>query len=280
MRHLKLLRKGKGIVLWCLLAGVVLWSFFPILYLAATSFKPATEVFSYPPLAPSRFSVENYARLLKEWPGFWDSLVNSLLITTVATGLTIGLSVPAAYAVSRFRNRPMRLFTAFTIIIRMFPPIIISIPLFPFLRYLKLIDSRSVVIVLYTAFMVSLITLITRSLIDEVPLELEDAALIDGCSPVRVLIRIVLPLIGPSVAATAVITAVFCWNEFLFAFLFTATRSRTAPIMISEMLGSFLGVDWGVLFAATTIQLAPILLFTLLVQKYLVKGLTLGAVKG
>jgi multiple sugar transport system permease protein len=162
----------------------------------------------------------------------------------------------------------------------MFPPIIITIPLFPLLRSLRLIDSHTVLIVLYTAFMVSLITLIMRSFIDEVPPEIEEAALIDGCGRFSILVKIILPMTAPSLAASAVIIAVFTWNEFLFALIFTASKARTSPLMISEMLGSFLGVDWGVLFAATSLQLAPILFFTLKIQKHLVRGLTIGAVKG
>jgi multiple sugar transport system permease protein len=128
--------------------------------------------------------------------------------------------------------------------------------------------------------MVSLITLILNTFIDQIPIEVDEAAEIDGCSRITILLRIITPLLAPSFAATAVIIAIFTWNEFLFALVFTATKARTAPIMINEMLGSFLGVDWGALFGATTIQFIPILLFTLLIQKYLVKGLTFGAVKG
>lgn len=280
MKPKNLVRKGKKLILWLLLLLVVTWSFFPILYIAVTSLKPETEMFSYPPFMPSYVSLENYTRLLGKYHRFWDSLKNSMIITLLATTLTVAVSIPAAYAVSRYKNRKIAIFTIFTIIIRMLPPIVISIPLFPLLNTLGLIDTHIVIILLYSAFMVSLITLITRSFIDGVPKEIEEAARIDGCSRAQVLIKIVFPLIGPSIAATTVITAGFTWNEYLFAFLFTATKARTTPIIISEMLQPVMAVDWGVLFAATFIQLIPILVFTLVVQKYFVEGLTLGAVKG
>ena len=280
MRRTTLARKLSGLTAWLLLMAVVIWSFFPILYIVMTSFKPALDVLSYPPTLPLRWSVENYVRLFQDWPQFWKSLANSAIVTVCATGLTILLSLPAAYAVSRYKSRKLGLFTFFIILIRMFPPIIITIPLFPLLRSLRLIDSHAVLIVLYAAFMVSLITLIMRSFIDEVPAEIEEAALIDGCGRASILVRIILPLTATSLAASAVITAVFTWNEFLFALIFTASKARTSPLMISEMLGSFLGVDWGVLFAATSLQLTPILFFTLKIQKHLVRGLTIGAVKG
>ena len=273
-------RVAKGLSAWTLLLLVVIWSFFPILYIILTSFKPPAEVLSYPPTLPIHWSVENYTRLFEQWPQFWHSLVNSVIVTVASTLLTIVLSLPAAYAISRFKSRKLSLFTFFIILIRMFPPIVITIPLFPLLRSLRLVDSHAVLIVMYTTFMVSLITLIMRSFIDEVPPEIEEAALIDGCSRTSILVKIILPLTATSLAASAVLTAVFTWNEFLFALIFTSSKARTSPLMISEMLGSFLGVDWGVLFAAASLQLLPILIFTLAVQRHLVRGLTLGAVKG
>jgi len=123
-------------------------------------------------------------------------------------------------------------------------------------------------------------TLLMRAFIDQVPRELDEAALIDGAGRLTILRRVIAPLVAPGMLAIAVFVIVFAWNEFLFAFIFTSTNAKTAPLVISEMIGSFDGVDWGVLFAASTVQLLPILIFIIVAQKHLVTGLTTGATKG
>ena len=272
-------KKVRNFVDWVLLILSVIWGFFPILYIIIRSFTPPKNIFNYPPTILS-FSFENYQRLLNDWPQYWHSLNNSLIITLLATIFTLILSFPASYALSRYKGRELTLFAFFLIIIRLFPPIIITIPLFPILKTMNLGDSHVILIILYASFMVSLTILIIKSFIDQIPVELEEAAFIDGCNRFQAFIKIILPLLGPGLAATAIIVAIFSWNEFLFALLFTMTKARTAPVMLSEMIGSFLGADWGALFAATTIQFLPILIFTWLVQRYLVQGLTMGGIKG
>ncbi|MFN6998759.1 MAG: carbohydrate ABC transporter permease, partial [Elioraea tepidiphila] len=130
------------------------------------------------------------------------------------------------------------------------------------------------------AFFVSLGTWIMKAFVDQVPREFEEAAQVDGASLVQMLRHVIVPLVIPGMIAAAVFIFIFAWNEFLFAFVFTTTRARTAPLIISEMLGSVTGVDWGPVFAAATIQLVPVLLFVVLLQRHLVAGLTAGGVKG
>jgi multiple sugar transport system permease protein len=119
-----------------------------------------------------------------------------------------------------------------------------------------------------------------RTFIDQIPRELDEAALVDGASRLTILWRVIMPLSAQGMLAVAVFVIVFAWNEFLFAFIFTSTRAKTAPLFIAEMMGSLDAFDWGVLFAASTVQLLPIMLFVLLTQKHLVAGLTGGAIKG
>jgi len=119
-----------------------------------------------------------------------------------------------------------------------------------------------------------------RTFIDQIPQELDEAVLVDGGSYVTIFRRVIVPLCLQGMLTVAVLVTVFAWNEFLFAFVFTSSRAKTAPLVISEMIGSFDGVQWGVLFAASTVQLAPILLFVILAQKHLVAGLMSGAIKG
>ncbi|MBW8728723.1 MAG: carbohydrate ABC transporter permease, partial [Inquilinus limosus] len=164
--------------------------------------------------------------------------------------------------------------------VRLIPPIVVTLPLFPIVNLLGLNDTHLVLILLYTSFFVSLGTILMRTFIDQVPRELDEAATIDGAGRLTVLRRIVLPLAAPGMLAVAVFVVVFAWNEFLFAFIFTATRAKTAPFVLSEMISSVDGVDWGVLFAAATIQLLPVLAFVVAMNRFLVAGLTAGATKG
>jgi multiple sugar transport system permease protein len=152
--------------------------------------------------------------------------------------------------------------------------------LFPIVNWLRLNDTHVILIILYATFFVSLGTLLMRGFIDQIPRELDEAACVDGAGPLVILWRIIVPLATQGMLAVAVFVIVFAWNEFLFAFIFISTRAKTAPLVISEMIGSFDGVDWGVLFAASTVQLLPVLIFVLCMQRYLVSGLTAGAVKG
>jgi multiple sugar transport system permease protein len=168
----------------------------------------------------------------------------------------------------------------FLVAVRLLPPIVITLPLFPMVNWLRLNDTHLVLIVLYATFFVSLGTLLMRTFIDQIPRELDEAALVDGAGRLTILWRVVTPLSVQGILAVAVFVIVFAWNEFLFAFIFTSTRTKTAPVFIAEMMGSLDAFDWGVLFAASTVQLLPIMLFVLLMQKYLVAGLTGGAIKG
>ena len=168
----------------------------------------------------------------------------------------------------------------FLILVRLLPPIVITLPLFPIINWLRLNDTHLILIILYATFFVSLGTILMRTFIDQIPRELDEAALVDGADQFTILRRVILPLATQGMLAVAVFVIVFAWNEFLFAFIFTSTRAKTAPLFIAEMIGSFDGVDWGILFAAATVQLLPILIFVVLTQKYLVAGLTAGAIKG
>ena len=156
----------------------------------------------------------------------------------------------------------------------------ITLPLYPVVRALNLQDTHLVLILLYSTFFVSLSTWVMKAFIDEVPRELDESAKLDGANVLQLLWWIILPLSAHGIVASAVFVVVYAWKEFLFAFLFTTATARTAPAIISEMLGSVTGVAWGPLLAAATVQLVPLLVFVLLVQRFLVKGLTIGSTKG
>lgn len=261
-------------------ALVLAWSLGPIALIVLAAFTPEREIFSAARSTGWHFTLANFTGLWARWGEFFAGLWNSLLITAGATVLAVAASTLAGFGYSRWRS-PFLARSAFGLIaLRLLPPIVTTLPLFPIVNALKLNDTHVVLIVLYAAFFVSLGTLVMRTFIDQIPRELDEAAYVDGATPWQLVRRVILPLSGQGMVAVAIFVIVYAWNEFLFAFIFTAQRARTAPLVLSEMIGSLDGVEWGVLFAATTVQLLPVLLFVVLCQRQLIAGLTAGATKG
>lgn len=258
----------------------VVWSALPILMVVSSSFKSHLDIFAVPPRLWFSPTLENYRELFASWPEFGEGLINSLIVTVGATLLTATVSLLAGYAYSRFHSRLLTASAFFMILVRMLPPIVVTIPLFPVFNQLQLNDTHAILIALYAAFFVSLSTWILKAFIDQIPMELEEAAEIEGATVFQRLTKIVVPLSVHGMVAACVFVVVFAWNEYLFALVFTSNNAKTAPLVLAEISGSLEGVQWGVLFAAATLQLAPVLLFVVLVQKYIVTGLTAGAVKG
>lgn len=267
---------GKGIAI----AAILIWSLLPIAFVVMSSLKPGQDIFAVPPKYLFTPTLKHYETLWQSWGVFFDGLFNSAIITAGATALAIITSTAAGFVYSRSSGRGLKSSIAGLIGVRLIPPIVVTLPLFPIINALRLNDTHIVLIVLYATFFVSLGTVLMRTFIDQIPRELDEAAEIDGASTFTILWRIIVPLAAPGILAVAVFVIVFSWNEFLFAFIFTATRAKTAPLVISEMIGSIDGVDWGILFAASTIQLAPVLAFVMFMNRYLVAGLTAGATKG
>lgn len=259
---------------------ILCWSLAPILFMVMSSFKPGQDIFAVPPHWNFVPTVQHYLVLWARWQNFFHGLVNSLIITAGATVLVILASTMAGFAYSRNRTPFLQRSATFLIVVRLLPPIVVTLPLFGVVNVLGLNDTHLILILLYATFFVSLGTILMRTFIDQIPYELDEAAMMDGANRATILWTIIRPLAKQGMLAVAVFVIVYAWNEFLFAFIFTSTKAKTAPLVISEMMGSLDGVDWGVLFAASTVQLVPILLFVMLMQKHLVAGLTGGAVKG
>lgn len=261
-------------------AAILLWSLLPIGLIVLSSFKSARDIFAVPPRLLFTPTLSHYAQLWTQWGGFFTGLLNSLVVTVGAALLAVGASAMAGFAYSRRRTGAMSGSATYLIGVRLIPPIVITLPLFPIINRFGLSDTHLVLILIYATFFVSMGSLLMRGFIDQIPRELDEAAVMDGAGYGTILWRVIMPLARPGLLAIAVFVIVYAWNEFLFAFIFTSTRAKTAPLVLAEMAGDVGGVDWGVLFAASTLQLLPVLAFVLLTQKHLVAGLTAGAVKG
>ena len=258
---------------------VFLWSSVPIIFVVASSLRRQRDILRFPPVFWTKPVFNNYVTLWNQWGGFFTTIRNSLIIALGATLLAAFVSFLAGYAYSRYSNKFLAGSAIYMIAIRLLPPIVVSLPLFPIVNYLGINDQHITLIMLYTAFWVSLYSMIMKNFIDEIPKELDDAAFIDGATEIQTLVRIIFPLCLQGLVSGAIFVFVFSWNEFLFAMIFTTQTARTSPLIISEIMGTIDGVDWGVLFAAVTVQLIPVLVLVLMAQKLLVAGLTAGSVK-
>jgi multiple sugar transport system permease protein len=258
---------------------ILLWSIGPIALILLAAFTPERDIFAAS-RAGWRPTIANFAALWAKWGDFFAGLANSLIVAAGATILAVVVSTLAGFGYSRWRSRLLSGSAFALIALRLLPPIVTTLPLFPIVNALRLNDTHAVLIILYAAFFVSLGTMVMRTFIDQIPRELDEAAVMDGATQWQILRKVILPLSGQGMVAVAIFVIVYAWNEFLFAFIFTSKWAKTAPLVMSEMIGSLDGVEWGVLFAATVTQLMPILAFVILSQRRLIEGLTAGATKG
>jgi multiple sugar transport system permease protein len=258
-----------------LVALAAAWSLLPIVWIVLSSFKPATLIFDLPPVVIFYPTLSNYVSVLTEWPRFISAYRNSIIITSTATLLTVGVTMLAAYALSRYRFPGRGVLASTLIVVRMLPPIVLIIPLFPLASAFGLLDTYTFMAILYATFAVSFTTWILKSYLDNMPKGQEEAALLDGCTRAQAFLWVVLPQMKPAVAAVAVYVSIGFWNEFLFGFVFSRERAVPAPVIIAEMLSAVEGLQWGDLFAATTMLVVPVLILTWLIQRQLIAGFTL-----
>jgi multiple sugar transport system permease protein len=260
------------------LGGYAAWSLLPVLWVLLSSFKSNVDVLTVPPKLVFTPTLSNYPGVLETVPGFWHVALNSVVVAAVGTAVIVGLALPAAYALNRFtRVRRGRLGLSI-ISARTFPTIALAIPLYMLMQSAGLLDTKTSVILANVAFSLPFAIWMIYGFVDSVPREIEEAAAIDGCSRLGTLIRVVTPTILPGVGATAILTSVVAWREFLFPLVLTSSNAQTLPVVIGNFItGS--GTDWGQLCAFAVITIAPVAAFSLFVGKYLVLGFSSGGVK-
>jgi multiple sugar transport system permease protein len=256
---------------------VLLLMLLPFLWLLQMSFKPTPLILQFPPSFFFTPTLEHYIGLWNA--GFAESFVNSLVTASVSTVLALLLGVPAAYALSRWSGRGRFGLGLSILLTRMAPPIAFTIPFFLAYRWLGLLDTRTGLILIYMTFNLPLVIWMMQPFFDAVPRSLEEAALMDGASFATVFIEIVIPMATAGIAATAILCFLYAWNDFFFALILTRTDARTAPVAVVNFM-NYEGWEWGKIAAGGSLVMAPVLLFSMLVRRYLVSGLTAGAVKG
>jgi multiple sugar transport system permease protein len=249
----------------------------PFLWLLQMSFKSNDLILQFPPPLIFTPTLENYTSLWQS--AFSSSFVNSLLSASFSTAFALLFGVPAAYALSKWAGRGKRALSFAILVTRMAPPIAFTIPFFLFYRWIGLLDTVTGLVLIYTSFNLPLVIWMMQPFFETVPASLEEAALVDG-APIRtVFLKIVLPMVAPGIAATAILCFLYAWNDFFFALILTRTNARTAPVAVVNFM-NYEGWEWGKIAAGGSLVMAPVLIFSLAVRRYLVSGLTAGAVKG
>ncbi len=282
----------------------------PLVWIIATGFKSPSDAIAYPPTVLFAPTLEGYVNLFTDrtrataqmlaaegepttWYGrivreqgnviagpsrYGERFLNSVIIGFGSTALCMVLGTMAAYAFSRFKVPLKDDLLFFILSTRMMPPIAVAIPIFLMYRSLGLSDTHLGMILLYTAVNISLAVWLLKGFIDEIPREYEEAALIDGYTRFQAFVKVVLPQAATGIASTAIFCLIFAWNEYAFAVLLTSGTAQTAPPFIPTIIGVG-GQDWPAVAAGATIFLMPVMIFTILLRKHLLRGITFGAVR-
>jgi multiple sugar transport system permease protein len=245
-----------------------------------TSLKQPVDIFKGVSLVPQNPTSDNYHRLFSDYH-FGEFLVNSLIVVAVSVAVSLVLGTLAAYALSRFRLRFGLNESALVValLVRTLPAILLVIPLYLTLSKWGLLNTRLGLILIYTGLNTSFVIWMMQSFLEEIPRDIEEAAMVDGDSRLRALRRVVLPLAAPGLAATAIFSVIVTYNDFLIALTLTSTPSaQTVPVGVSTLIGK-IQIEWGPMAAAGVVGALPIMIFAIIVQRHFVRGLTLGAVK-
>ena len=260
-------------------AVLVLVAALPLYWALVSSLTPEARLFEAPSLVPRQLVAEHYRALFTQ-RNFWVPIRNSLVVALSTTVFCVAVGALCAYALARLQFRWKAPILGFILAVSMFPQIAIVSPLYLVLRELRLINTYPGLILPYITFAMPLTVWLLVGFFRQLPAELEEAALVDGASRLRAFREIVLPLAVPGLATTAILTFIYCWNEFLFALSFTLGPERhTVPVAIALFRGQY-QVPWGQILAAAVLATAPVAVLVLLFQRRIVQGLTAGAVKG
>jgi N,N'-diacetylchitobiose transport system permease protein len=259
---------------------IVVVMLFPIYWMVSTAFKPGKEILSLTPVwFPSPVTLDNF-RTAINYPFFWNDVVNSLTVVLSVVAISIALAFLAAVSVARFGFRGRTAFVVMVIAVQMVPLNALVIPMYLLLDKVGQVDTLLGVIAYYLAIVLPFMIWTLRGFVANVPVDLEEAAMVDGATRVGSFLRIVFPLVAPGLVATAIFGFIQAWNEYIIAYVLLSTSSKqTLTIWLASFTTQH-GTDWGGLMAGATLTALPVVVFFLLVQRHVAGGLTAGAVKG
>jgi multiple sugar transport system permease protein len=265
------------VLLLILILGIIL---FPLYWIVVTSLKTIPETYLWPPtLWPKQLTFEGYAKIWT-YSNFSRMFINSLIVAISSTLFSVVLASLAAYGFSRFKFKGNKVVLFFFLFTQMVPAILLLLPYFIMMRKIDMINSYGALIIAYTSFSLPFCTWMLKGFFDSIPKDIDEAAMIDGCNRIQTLWNVIMPLALPGIAATTLFGFLVAWNHYLFAMGLTTTPDMyTLPVGIASLNGEF-RVAWNEMMAGAIIASLPALVLYLLLQKWFVKGLTAGAVKG
>ena len=269
----------KALLFYILLAGMLAFLLFPFYWTFVTSVKSEGELYgqvvTYWPKAPT---FDSYKKLFTEF-NFLKPMANSLLVAAMTTVISLTVSLLAAYAFSRYRFKGRKTLMTMFLTNNMFPTVLLLIPLYSIMRKLGILYTPGSLVLSYTTFTIPFSIWLLSGYLDDLPLALEEAAMVDGANRAQAFLQIILPILAPSIVATGAYVFMTAWNEYTFAVMFTNEANRTIPVALKNLIGQ-LGVEWGMLTAGGIITIIPVCVMFFCAQKRLIAGLTAGAVKG
>jgi len=273
-------RTVAAVLTWLVLAVLLLWTLGPVAVMVFTSLKPRDEIFALPPsLTPHTWTWDSYVRVFTG-SSMPTALFNSVVVGLLVALITVLVCFSAGYALARYRFRFAKSIALLILLGQMVPLTAILLPLYDAVNALGLLDSSVGLMIPHLVITVPLVTWMIRNQIAAIPPELEEAAMIDGCSRFDAVTYVVLPVAAPGLAAAGMFAFLQSWHEFLFASVVTTSVSaRTAPVALTEFATEY-SVDWGSTMAASVVLTVPIVLLFVAFQRYFVGGITGGAVKG
>jgi multiple sugar transport system permease protein len=254
----------------------------PFVVLFLNSVRPADEFLSENShLIPTTPTLAHYREIFDPGADTLKYLINSLVVAGATTILSLVIGAPAAYALARLKL-PFRLSAVIALsflVVRFYPKITVALPYYLLMRDLRLLDTHAAIVIAHVSQTVPFVVWLLLAFFEDFPREIEQAAMLDGCGPLRRFVQVVLPLLAPVLVTAAILTAILSWNEFLMASAVGPVNAKTLPVRVSGFITDK-GILWGEMSAMGSIIVAPVMLFALFTQRYLVRGLTLGAVKG
>lgn len=272
--------RASRIATYCILVFLALFTVFPIFWALSTSLKPDVEVTTFPPiLLPSKINPENYKKVIFT-SNFPTYIKNSLTVTFICVLTSTVLASHCAYAIARFHIKHRKALMFGILMTSMIPTVALLIPLYIIAVNVKLYNTRVLLVIIYSAWRTPVLTWMLRGYFETIPRELEEAAYIDGCGKTRTFYKIILPICTPALASSALLTAVYVWNDFLVSFTFVTKEELK---MLSVGLYGYItqyGIQWGELMAAVSLSIIPIIILFVCLQKKFVAGMSAGAVKG